>query len=142
VHPEDEEAAVLREDIEAVAGLQGIDLPADAAEGADEEDEDEAEDDGPRRITANIERKFFAAIAAGRKKIEYRDATEHWHKKIEQAGKPPFHLRLINGMQKRAPELSVVVERVLLDVGELVYELHLGEVIDLQNWDLKCEAPK
>lgn len=136
-HPDNEDAAVLLQDIEELAKLTGVDLGTQEDEGDDKQEEDEDEPEEPRQITANIEWQFFAEIVAGTKKIEYRDATEHWHKKIEKAGSPPFHLRLINGMRQRAPELTVVVNRVLLDVGELVFELHLGEIIDLQNWDEK-----
>lgn len=92
-------------------------------------------------MTANIHREFFVAIASGRKKIEYRAATEFWQIRVDKAGKPPFHLRVINGMTKQAPELTVVVEKVLLDVWAQEYQFHLGKVIDIKHWDREKGTP-
>jgi hypothetical protein len=44
-------------------------------------------------------------------------------------------------MTKNAPELTVVVEKVLLNVWEGEYELHLGTVIDLKGWNREKEVP-
>jgi tetratricopeptide (TPR) repeat protein len=140
---DDEEADTAIEDLKKTAVLKGIVFPSPKSSFKDELKSNDEEEE-PGHITANIKRQFFAEIAAGQKKIEYRDASDTWVKKIIKAGAPPFHLRLINGMTKQAPELTVVVEKVLRNVWAGVngeYELHLGEVIDLQNWDREIEAP-
>jgi tetratricopeptide (TPR) repeat protein len=134
----DENAEAAIEDLKQTAALKGIDFPEEPSE---DETESEKVEKEPGSMTATIHREFFADIAAGRKTVEYRDATEYWEKRIEKAGATPFHLRLINGMAQTAPELSVIVEKVLLDIWDSVYELHLGEVIDLKHWDKEKEAP-
>jgi tetratricopeptide (TPR) repeat protein len=131
--PANEDALTTLEDIRHLAELQGLELPKPKTPSKQKHH--------PGTMTANIHREFFAAIAAGRKKVEYRAATEFWQTRIEKAGEPPFHLRIINGMTKNAPELTVGVEKVLLNVWEGEYELHLGKLIDLKGWDREEEAP-
>jgi tetratricopeptide (TPR) repeat protein len=129
-----EDANTAIADVQELAKLTGQSVPV--LQPADDLGDATAE---PGNLTANIHREFFVEIAAGRKKIEYREFSNYWFKRISNAGAPPFHLRLINGMQKNAPELSVVVDRVLLDFGEQQYELHLGEVLEVKNWDPRNE---
>ena len=62
-------------------------------------------------VTTTIERRWLADIVAKRKLIEYRDIKPYWTKRLEGIGKP-FLLRLINGMQPNAPEVTVIVTRV------------------------------
>ena len=93
-------------------------------------------------MSANIQREYFLTILSGEKKIEYRDWTDYWQTRITNAGRPPFHLRLINGMHKNAPELTVLVEKVLMNAWDNEYELHLGEVIAVKNWEQKKTAAK
>ena len=131
--PENPGALIALEDARHLADLTGVELPNPKPSSKKKHH--------PGNLTPNIHREFFAAIASGRKKIEYRAATEFWQNRIEKTGEPPFHLRIINGMTKQAPELTVVVEKVLLNVWEGEYELHLGKVIDLKNWDGEKEAP-
>ena len=54
---------------------------------------------------------------------------------------PPFLLRLINGMQPKAPEVTVIVRRVRKNNRTRTYELHLGKLIDVRYWDRKREEP-
>jgi tetratricopeptide (TPR) repeat protein len=128
-----EHAETALEDVRHLAELKGIDLP--------NIEQSPQKNHKLGNITANIHRKFFAEIAAGRKKIEYRGASEFWQNKVDKAGEPPFHFRIINGMTKQAPELTVIVEKVLYNIWEGVYEFHLGEVINIKNWDREKEAP-
>jgi hypothetical protein len=63
------------------------------------------------KITTTIKRGWLGEIAARRKMIEYREIKPYWIERLSGV-KAPFLLRLINGMQANAPELTVVVERV------------------------------
>jgi tetratricopeptide (TPR) repeat protein len=128
--PWDTEIETSMKDLEQLARLKGIQLPH-VKSSPEVEDEEHV----PGHLTANLHREFFADIAAGRKKIEYREATEYWQKRIDKAGRPPFHFRLINGMNKKAPELTVVVEKVVYNVWDEVYEFHLGKILEIKNWD-------
>jgi len=131
--PENPDALTALEESRQLAALKGVELPH--VKPSPEKKHE------PGNMTMNIHREFFANIVAGRKKVEYRDATEYWERRIERAGEPPFHLRVIDGMTKEAPEVTVVVEKVLLNIWAGVYEFHLGKVIDVKNWDRENEAP-
>jgi len=93
------------------------------------------------RITTTIEREWLAEIVAGTKKTEYRQIKAYWRKKLDTIV-TPFELRLINGMQKRAPEVTVVIDRVRKNSRTRQYELHIGKVIRVLNWDKRRRAPR
>ena len=86
-------------------------------------------------LTANIQREWLARILDGSKKIEYRDATDYWLTRLERVGPPPFHLRLINGMSPTAPEATVLVEKVDIDLLSGFIRLHITQIIECVRWD-------
>ena len=97
-------------------------------------------------LTTTIKRQWLAKIIAGTKKIEYRELKPYW---IERLAKYtlPFRLRMINGMRKNAPEVTVLIENV--DIGhepgfseEPVYCLHISKVVSYKNWDKKRGIPR
>ncbi len=92
------------------------------------------------KITTTIERQWLREIAAGRKRVEYRDLKPYWTERLSKV-KPPFELRLINGMQAKAPEITVLVRRIGKNVRDRCYELHIGKIISLKNWNLRREQP-
>lgn len=103
----------------------------------------------PRKYTSptlvvTIKRQFFAAILAQprRKSIEYRDLTDYWEARLANVGKPPFNLRLINGMTPPVPEATVRVTKVIRNKSTKLFELHLGKVLEVKHWDRKKECPK
>ena len=67
-------------------------------------------------LVVNIKREFFAAILSQprRQHIEHREMKEYWERRLERVGKPPFNLRLLNGMTPPVPEATVRVTKVLL----------------------------
>jgi hypothetical protein len=95
-------------------------------------------------LVVNIKREFFAAILAlpRRKNIEYRDMTEYWETRLEKVGKPPFNMRMLNGMTPPVPEATVRVTKVVSRKSTQTIELHLGRVLEVKNWDRKKECPK
>jgi hypothetical protein len=92
------------------------------------------------KVTATIKREWLREIAAGRKQVEYREIKPYWTRRLSEV-EAPFLLRLINGMEAKAPEITVVVQRVRRNARSGCFELHLGKVIDLRHWDLKRERP-
>lgn len=97
-----------------------------------------------QRITTTIKRVWLAKIVDGSKKIEYREIKPYWTAKLKGIS-VPFELRLINGMSKTAPEVTVLIKKV--DVGfqgsnegdeeGKVYRLHIGRILNIKNWPVK-----
>ncbi len=85
------------------------------------------------KLTTTIKREWLKEIVAGRKDVEYRDIKPYW-RKLESVH-TPFRLRLINGMQKNAPEATVEVVKIRKNRSAGQYELHLGKIIEVKNWD-------
>ena len=94
-------------------------------------------------LVVNIKRQYFADILAQprRKRIEYRDMSEYWERRLENVGKPPFNLRLLNGMTLPVPEAIVRVTKVVRRKSTKPIELHLGRVLSTKHWDRKKEFP-
>ena len=87
-------------------------------------------------LTTTIRKDPFVDILAGIKKIEYRELKQYWKDKLDKFD-PPFLLRLINGMSKKAPELTVIVSKVKVNRAHRRFELHLGKVKEVKNWDIE-----
>lgn len=93
------------------------------------------------KLTTTIKRQWLREIVAGRKTIEYREIKPYWTKRLE-GRRCPFLLRLINGMSNVAPEVTVRIDRIRANTRTGLYELHIGAVVDLQNWNKRREAPQ
>jgi hypothetical protein len=92
------------------------------------------------KITTTIQRQWLREIVAGRKTVEYREIKPYWTKRLERVGRP-FLMRLINGMTVRAPEVTVVIDRVRKNTSSGNYELHIGRIVEVKHWDRRSEAP-
>jgi hypothetical protein len=93
------------------------------------------------KLTTTIKRPWLREIVAGRKTIEYREIKPYWTKRLK-GRQCPFLLRLINGMSKDAPEVTVRIDRVRTNNKTAIYELHIGAVVDVQHWDKRREMPR
>ena len=95
-------------------------------------------------LVINIEREYFAEILAipRRKHVEYRDIKKYWTDRLDRVGKPPFNLRMLNGMTPPVPEATVHVIKVVPNKRTGKYEIHLGRVLEVKNWDRRKECPK
>jgi hypothetical protein len=93
------------------------------------------------RLTTTIDREPLREIIAGRKRNEYRDIKPYWTKRLKAVGRP-FELRLINGMHKPIPEVTVLVHRVSKNRGQGVYRLHIKKVLGFKHWDKRRQVPK
>ena len=92
-------------------------------------------------LTMNIKRKWFAEIIEGTKVIEYRRMSPFWKRRIDPL-KPPFKLRLLNGMLRPIPEAEVVVTKVVRTRSPKEYQLHLGKVLRVRRWNRAARKPK
>lgn len=92
------------------------------------------------KLTTTIQRRWLRDIVARRKKTEYREIKPYWTKRLGSVS-TPFLLRLINGMGKKVPEVTVVVRRVQKNAKSGNYELQLGRIAEVRNWDRRRERP-
>ncbi len=94
-------------------------------------------------LVVNIKRQFFAAILAQprRQDIEHRELSDYWETRLDKVGKPPFNLRMLNGMTPPVPEATVQVVKVVRKKNTKEIELHLGKVLSVKHWDRNKECP-
>jgi hypothetical protein len=92
------------------------------------------------KLTTTIKRQWLREIVSRRKKIEYREIKPYWKKRLKRVGRP-FLLRLINGISPRAPEVTVRIDKVVKNSRRGDYELHIGKILRVQNWDRRREQP-
>jgi len=83
-------------------------------------------------LQLNLHRKFFAAIAEGRKRTEYRDLTSFWRRRLE--GRRYRAICFRNGYGKSVPEMVVEFLGVRRIPGKHVYAIRLGRVLEIRRW--------
>jgi hypothetical protein len=49
--------------------------------------------------------------------------------------------RLINGMVRRAPEVTVRIDKVQKNTRTGNYELYIGKIVEVRHWDRRRERP-
>lgn len=91
-------------------------------------------------ITTTIRREPLREIVAGRKSIEYRDIKPYWEGRLA-AVTIPFQLRLINGMSKSSPEVTVAISKVVRNTRKGTFDLHIQKVLKVKHWDRRREQP-
>ena len=92
------------------------------------------------KLTTTIKREFLRQIIARSKRVEFREVKPYWVKRLASV-RVPFRLRLTNGMQPKAPEVTVVVTKVRRNDRKARFELHLGRVTEVRNWDRRRDRP-
>lgn len=82
----------------------------------------------------NLRREFFAAIAARSKRIEYREQSPYWKKRLEGRHYDVVHFR--NGYATKAPEMWVefLGLRRYGRGRRAYYAIRLGRILELQRW--------
>ena len=83
-----------------------------------------------RRLSLVVYKAYFDAIVSGEKKIEYRDATDYWMRRLLKPDGTEHQFDEIefrNGYQKAAPRAVFVCEGINR-VG-LRFEIHIGKRI-------------
>ena len=82
----------------------------------------------------NLHREFFAQIAAGTKRTEYRQRTGYWKTRLEGRNYEVIQFR--NGYATDAPVMQVEflgVKKVQRG-GEPYYAIQLGRSSELKRW--------
>ena len=89
-----------------------------------------------RTLHLNLSREFFAAIAAKKKRIEYRSQSGYWKKRLE--GRQFDMIEFRNGYATKAPKM-------LVEFGGLrrygrgrtaYYAIQLGRILNIQRWKM------
>jgi len=80
-------------------------------------------------------------IVAKTKHVEYREVKKYWTKRLARV-RPPFELRLINGMHHPIPEVTVLVHKITIDRVQRLYRLHIKKILDVKHWDKRRRVPK
>jgi hypothetical protein len=83
-------------------------------------------------LSLNLYREHFVAILDGTKKIEYREKTAFWDRRLK--GKNYTHIRFGNGYAKAVPEMVVELKEIVEKKDK--YELHLGKIVEKRNIEL------
>ena len=93
-----------------------------------------------------LKRKYFDAIAEGRKKTEYRKLSEYWKKRFTKPSKFTRHQLMDimrfdevwfrNGYNPKNPFMRVEWLRLNLEKfeGEFCFAIRLGKVLEIRNW--------
>jgi ASC-1-like (ASCH) protein len=85
-------------------------------------------------LQLNLHREFFAAIAAKKKRIEYRQQSPHWRTRLE--GRQYDTILFRNGYLPDAPEMLVEF-RGLRRYGKgrsAYYAIRLGRILRIKRW--------
>lgn len=82
----------------------------------------------------NLHREFFAKIAAGEKRIEYRAQTPYWKRRLE--GRQYDVIQFRNGYATKAPEMQVefLGVRKIRKWGGRYYAIRLGRILKIKRW--------
>jgi hypothetical protein len=83
-----------------------------------------------KTLHLNLHRQFFADIAAGTKRIEYRKRTPYWKTRLE--GPHYDVIKFRNGYAKNAPEMLVEFRGVRKRRRN--YEIQLGGILKIKRW--------
>src|SRR5205814_1095946 len=78
----------------------------------------------------NLHRRFFADIAAGTKRVEYRKRSPYWKERLENRNYDVITFR--NGYATKAPEMFVEFRG--LRKRRRQYQILLGRVLQIKGW--------
>jgi ASC-1-like (ASCH) protein len=82
----------------------------------------------------NLHREFFAQIAAGAKRTEYRSWTRYWRRRLE--GRHYDVIQFRNGYATNAPEMLVEflgIRKYGKD-RNAYYAIRLGRILQIKRW--------
>ena len=87
-----------------------------------------------RILHLNLHREWFAQIAAGTNRTEYRSQTPYWKKRLENRQYDAIQFR--NGYATDASEMQVefLGERRIKKDGKNVYAIRLGKILKIKRW--------
>ncbi len=85
-------------------------------------------------VAANLAYKWYDEIEAGKKKIEYRDMTDYWERRLfrpmidkngDEGDCPAAYIKFTRGYSNR--HMVWTITRIEVDVPNGQYRIHLGE---------------
>lgn len=96
-----------------------------------------------------ITRHWFNEIASGRKLVDYRRFKKHWHQRLVKSFGVCVIMRVFDeihiraGYNKDSPFMRVKHKETTIDCckfpgedkEELLYLIHLGEILEIRNWE-------
>ena len=91
-------------------------------------------------VTTTVCRETLREIAAGRQTVECLEIKPYWDRRLAKV-RAPFRMRMINGMSRAAPEVTVEIARVSTNREKNRYEFHVARVVAVENWDRERERP-
>jgi hypothetical protein len=82
----------------------------------------------------NLHREYFAQIAARTKRIEYREQTPYWKRRLE--GRKYDAIQFRNGYATKAPEMQVefLGMRRYGKGRNAYYAIRLGRILKIKRW--------
>lgn len=82
----------------------------------------------------NLHREYFVQIAAGTKRIEYREQTPYWNRRLE--GREYDVIQFRNGYATKAPEMQVEFCGMskVRKWGGRYYAIRLGRILKIKRW--------
>jgi hypothetical protein len=82
----------------------------------------------------NLRREFFSQIAAGSKRVEYREQKPYWKKRLENRKYDAIQFR--NGYAINAPEMLVEFcgLRRYGKGRNAYYAIRLGKILKIKRW--------
>ena len=82
----------------------------------------------------NLHREFFAQIVARTKRIEYREQTPYWKRRLE--GRKYEVIQFRNGYATEAPEMQVefLGVRRYGKGRNAYYAIRLGRILKIRRW--------
>ena len=88
----------------------------------------------PAKLHLNLHREFFAQIAAGTKRTEYRDRSPYWRRRLE--GRHYDVILFRNGYATQAPVMVVefLGVRRTSKRGKPYYAIRLGRILSIKRW--------
>ena len=88
----------------------------------------------PAILHLNLRQKWFAEIAKKTKRIEYREYTPYWRRRIENRKYDVIQFR--NGYATKAPEILVEYRgyRVQGKGREKEFAIRLGRILKIKRW--------
>ena len=88
----------------------------------------------PATLHLNLHREFFAAVAEGRKKREFRRYTPYWRRRIENRQYDLIQFR--NGYATKAPVMVVEYRgyRVRGQGRNREFSIRLGRILQIKRW--------
>ena len=88
----------------------------------------------PKILRLTLHREYFAAIASGKKRTEYRKAKPYWRTRLE--GRDYDMVLFRNGYARNAPEMLLEFRGVRRNGKgrNADYAIRLGRILKVRRW--------